>query len=147
MSPAKNKEDSSKKNQTLSNSKGVVIPIDKLANNSLGVHRQQEVEGPPEIIALLTSNFPEKGKLKALDIVEKREDNRENERKRQFDAFNRDRKWKFLLFIFVFLCFLGLDIYLYSQNHSQAANILTTAIVSLAIGFFGGRGYEKSQTP
>ena len=63
MSPAKNKEDSSKKNQSLSHSKGVVIPIDKLA------------------------------------------------------------------------------------NHSQAANILTTAIVSLAIGFFGGRGYEKSQTP
>ena len=35
MSPAKNKEDSSKKNQSLSHSKGVVIPIDNAPANIL----------------------------------------------------------------------------------------------------------------
>ena len=105
----------------------------------------QLTQGSPEMVALLSDKLSPEGEKKALEITDKREDNNENERKRQYDAFNKIENKKFYGFLIVFFALIGLDIFLYLQGRSQIANYLTTALCSSFLGFIGGRGYEKSQ--
>lgn len=105
----------------------------------------QSAEGSPEAIALVTGRLSESNQKKALEIIEKKEDNFEKERKRQYQSFNKIQNRKFIIFLIVFSAFIGLDIFLYVFGHLQTANYLTTAIISLGLGFLGGRGYEKNK--
>ena len=134
------------------NSNNLSIPINKIQKETSERESNKvgslftEVQGAPEVVALMTGNLSNEHHAKALDIIEKRIDYNENERNRHFKAFKFDISIKGLLFIVIFFSLLGITVYLYYIGNNNVANHLISAIASSVLGFMAGMGYQKTKS-
>jgi hypothetical protein len=101
--------------------------------------------GPGEMIALLAGKIPPKDVPKALGLTEKRLENDENERKRQYNAFKLKIILQYGLATVLFGAILWLIIFLITVSEKELAKIVITGTLGIVAGWISGYGYAKSK--
>ncbi len=105
--------------------------------------RDTYYEGPAEIFALLRRKIPVSQVKKVLEITLLRQQNKENEQTRYFNAFKLTKYLHHIspiLVLIVVLCFLG---FLYKIGNGDAAEKILSVLLPALCAVFGGWGWAQ----